>query len=447
MNKKCLIFVPHPDDEVNIGGGLYHQLKKSNYRVHVVIATNGDFVPRLAITRANEAVAAQQILGYDKLIFLGYGDKYVNKHLYDTESPDRAMSVAGHSETYNIGGYETFRFQQNGIQSPYNRESYKCDIKDLVLAEQADLIICVGTDSHQEHRCLSLLFEEAMGEILKETPYKPVVLTKFAYLGVYCGKEDYFSSVAEETKPRYQRKEDPLLAYPFNWHDRLQFQNSLKNTSLLFWRSSIFKALLCHKSQGAFVQFTTIANGDDVYWWRNVNNIALDADIQVSSGNPRYINDFKIVDTDEILSFSESIIPSKIKCWHPSSDDKERTIHIRLKKPTAISAINIYSTMEDRCSSVVIAMSNGYEERFEMTRYPVTHLLFKHQENITEIYLRFEQDRDIYVHEIEVFAHLDSFPFADLGLERFEPSKARNKSLTSIMKSIYRIYRSIKIRL
>ena len=92
-------------------------------------------------------------------------------------------------------------------------------------------------------------------------------------------------------------------------------------------------------------------------------------------------------------------------------------------------------------------MSNGYEERFEMTRYPVTHLLFKHQENITEIYLRFEQDRDIYVHEIEVFEHLDSFPFTDLGLERFEPSIARNKSLTSIMKSIYRIYRSIKIRL
>lgn len=447
MNNKCLIFVPHPDDEINIGGGLYHQLKKSGYKVTVVIASNGDYVPELANARALEAFHAKHYLGYDELVFLGYGDKYQESHIYYTFPPHVVTSVAGRTETYNIGGFTTYHFQKFGTQSPYNRDSYKCDIKDVILDNQADLIICVGTDSHQEHRCLSLLFDEAMGEILKETNYRPIVLTKFAYLGVYCGREDYFTPEISETKPHYQGKEHELFAYPFNWQDRLQFQNSKKNTSLYFWRSPILKALLCHKSQGAFVQFTTIANGDDVYWWRNVNNIALGADILVSSGCPRYINDFKIVETDEIQKFSESITPTKTKCWHPGSDDKERTIHIRFKKKTAISSINIYSAVEGRCSSVLVAMSNGYEERFEMTRQPVTHLTCNRQENINEIILRFEQDGDIYVHEVEVFENMDSFPFEKLGLERFETSKARNKSLTSMMKTIYRIYRSIKIRL
>lgn len=405
MIRTCLVLVPHPDDEINIGGGFFHQLRENGIITTVVITTNGDYIPELAPIRIKEAFKAKEYLGYDNLLFLGYGDKYIGKHIYDTVENEVTMSHSGHTETYNIGGMQTYHFNKYGCQSSYNHFSYKNDIKELILDILPDLILCVDTDSHQEHRCLSLLFDEAMEEIIKNTNYSPFVLKKFAYLGVFCGSEDYFTPEVQETKPHYQGLENVNLSYPYNWSDRVRFQNDSSNYTLRFWTSSIFKALLSHRSQKAFLQFTSICNSDVCFWIRNTKNIVLKSKLVASSGNVKYLNDFKIVETDSITNFSEIIEPSYIKCWRTDIGDVRPSVMVTFEKSYSVSSILIYMLPFSNCRFIIVQLSNGYTIQKEYDGSYVFHINIPLQIDIKHVRFSFiptDNNKPISLSEIEI---------------------------------------------
>ncbi len=79
--KKVLVFTAHPDDEVACGGTIA-KLTRNNNDVVVVIATNGDkgthdpsvLPEEISKTRKREMDRAAQILGLDKVIWLGFDD-------------------------------------------------------------------------------------------------------------------------------------------------------------------------------------------------------------------------------------------------------------------------------------------------------------------------------------------------------------------------------------
>ncbi|MBQ3433933.1 MAG: PIG-L family deacetylase, partial [Selenomonadaceae bacterium] len=195
---RVLILAPHPDDEINIAGNMILTLAAAKAEVFVAYSTNGDF-EQAAEVRAKEAVDALKILGVprERIIFLGYGDGH-------KLSDKPTQSPAGHVETYAAQDFVDYAKKTFGRHSPYTRQNFKRDLKSLLLELRANIIFCVDFDSHPDHRTLSILFEETLGEILSErTDYRPEVYKKFAYATAFTAAADFYApNLLSTRKPK-----------------------------------------------------------------------------------------------------------------------------------------------------------------------------------------------------------------------------------------------------
>lgn len=421
MIQSCIIIVPHPDDEINIGGGIIEQLVDCSISVSVVFTTNGDNDPTVADRRIKEAQRARNILGYRDIIILGYADGYVGKHLYEAANDEVCWSVAGHNETYNLGGLKTYHYNKYSSQSPYTRSAYKNDLKDLLLDYQADLVICVDNDKHPDHRCASLLFDEVIGELIKQTQYRPIILKKFAYVGVFKGLDDFFKQPLQETLPSYESKISDDLILPYNIQDKISFQNTDANISGLFWNSPIFRSLLAHKSQFAVTHFSQICNSDVCFWHRRTDNFILQAEITVSSGESHYINDFKIVDTDSILIQTPTMEVSETKAWIPDECDDSKHVMVVLDSPHDVGQIILYQTPKSRFEKLIIEFDNGFHREFDVNDSRKLKVVFEMQREVTQMDLYFKSDGHLAITEIELYNGMTDFPWDLLPLRKYKP--------------------------
>lgn len=269
MIRSALIFVPHPDDEINLAGGLFGILRDRGVRTTVVVGTNGDYFPEDAAVRFYEMRRAQRILGYQELIFLGYGDGYKDTHIYDAID-EPVESRSGHRETYCAGDVPEYCFARTGKHHAYTRANYKQDIADVLREKRADLVLCTDLDSHPDHQCLSRLFDEAMDELLQaDGSYRPIVLKGFAYAGALFGPADFFD---REIKPAYAQD-----VSPYAWEDRIRLKTSEASQRLCLRRNPLFRAVQAHRSQSDFYKtgfcfldhFASLANPDACFWYRN----------------------------------------------------------------------------------------------------------------------------------------------------------------------------------
>lgn len=349
MISKALIIVPHPDDEINLAGGLYGIFRDNNIHVSTLFCTNGDYDITYARQRHKEVLKAKQIFGYDDVIFLGYSDGYPGTQIYDLREDEVAKSFCGATETCTYGEINEYCFSKEGVHHSFTKANFKKDIIGVVLDLQPDLIICVDNDCHYDHRCVSMLFDEAMGELIKDNlDYKPIILKGFAYMGAWAGVDDFFKAKFEPMKPSVDgRVIDPNVVYPYDWEKRIRLRNHKSATTQILWKNTILKAILAHRSQcryaseldNALEKFPRIANPESCYWLRSTNNIALNAEIQVSSGNAKYLNDFKLCEPENIKSkfyFENS------RGWTPSETDNLKEITINFRKKCNLSSIKIY---------------------------------------------------------------------------------------------------------
>lgn len=365
MSKECLILVPHPDDEINIAGDLMPLLHEAGYRVTVAYSTAGDHHTRMTSVRVRELFEAQKVLGYEQVILLGYGDLYKDTNIY-TDDYDRVIEApSGRRETYNIDGHPSYHFSRTGEHAPYCRRSMLSDIKALICERRPALLICVDVDKHPDHRLLSLLFDEAMGEILHEcADYHPVVLKRFAYVGVFKGRRDYFHRPMLETQPSHHSRKDPAFVYPYDWSDRICLPTPLEHYPLEFWKSPLYQALRAHKSQHATKYLFKICNSDIVCFYRPTGSLTYSASISVSSGEREYLNDFKVVEVDDVRVPGISLEPSPTKAWIPSTDDPLPTITVTLSVPSRIQVIRLYRSKYSAIHSVCICTDTGYRGEF-----------------------------------------------------------------------------------
>lgn len=360
---KVLILVPHPDDEINVAGNLFPLFREIKANVTVAIVTNGDYNPSITRRRQYEAFKAKQILKYDNLVYLGYGDGYKGKHLYHTDGNTIVESNAGFLSTYNVSEKcPSYHFFKYGEQVKYTRNNLKSDLKDLILDSFADLIVCVDNDKHPEHRCVSLLFDEVIGELIKCHDYHPYILKAFAYIGVYDSVRDYFHRPIFCTLPAYQGKQvAESCVFPYLWKERIRVKVPNGNLNMLFWKSPIFKALLAHYSQRAACRFDQILNADSVYFQRRTDSLTYTAKVNVSSGDKSYLNDFKIVDYDNICDSKWEELGSLSHCWHPKLDDVQPYIKYAFKKKQTLKEIVIYQNKESKISNIRVMSDGGYD--------------------------------------------------------------------------------------
>lgn len=368
-NKTVMILVPHEDDDTNIAGSFMQSLKKAHDKVYIVYATNGDYFIS-GKTRITEAINAIKVLGYNKSnsIFLGYGDQLGNKkyeHIYNAPNDTLIKSNAHKTKTYASGKIRDFRTNIAGMPSSYTRKNYENDIKDVILKYRPDIIFAIDIDFHPDHRSTSLFFEEAMAQILKQdTNYHPTVFKGFAYNTAYGAKDDYYNinyleSTIKPAKNMLNNSDYELDMPSYNWNDRIRIPVDI-NTLAYTKRGSILnKVYSKYKSQKIGEDIIGKAiNADKTFWQRKTTSLTYNAKIEVSSGNPKYLNDFKLVD-------SENIEPRKMKIdncvWIPNKDDTQKTVKVIFNTPQDISSLSLYDnfSLNDNITKSTITFSDS----------------------------------------------------------------------------------------
>lgn len=358
--RKVLLIVPHQDDELFVGGGLLRTLaKRSDYEAYVVYTTNGDFFPHEARARLRESVRVlTDFCGIEEshIVFLGYGDGWKgNAHLYHQEGEAPLVSAAGRTETYGLEGHADYRYTKSGRHSAYRRADFKQDLKDVLTEVRADLVLVVDFDRHADHRAASLLAEECLGEIFREdASYRPLVLKRFGYDGVWKGRADFFEL------PRQGTVLAELSQTPYKPEEELRFVMPKDCGTPCLSRNALFLALRCHQTQEAWQKVDEIINIDEVFFRRNTDNLLYGAALSASSGNPEYLRDFKLFDCGDV---TKKDMVYRECGWKPEEGDTEKKVRIRFERPQTVGRIAVYALgdRESGCLKAAFAFDTDAE--------------------------------------------------------------------------------------
>jgi len=331
---RVLILAPHADDEINIAGNMILTLAAAKAEIFVAYSTNGDF-EQSADTRAKEAVEALKILGVprERIIFLGYGDGH-------KLSDKPTQSPASHVETYAAQGFVDYAKKTFGHHSHYTRQNFKRDLKSLLLELRANIIFCVDFDSHTDHRTLSILFEETLGEILSErNDYRPEVYKKFAYATAFTAAPDFYEpNLLSTRKPKLGETDtydfDLIDRANYVWKNRVRFP--VMHSQPLLKGNPIAEAIFAHKSQRNEWNALRIINSDEIFFERRTDSQTFSAQVTATSGDAFKVRDFKILDSlwqgEKIFfTWQEPIQVRQIIIYGNPLDDEAAKISLRLE--------------------------------------------------------------------------------------------------------------------
>ena len=353
--RKVLVIAPHQDDDLNIAAGVMEEYLRYGSQVRVLFSTNGDYIG-LGERRLREALNVCADLGLEKsdVIFLGYGNEWDNGtiHIYDQE-PDRVIpSHLGRTETYGLADHPAYH---NGRS--YTRRNLCGDLKSAVLDYMPDVILCVDRDAHPDHAATSLLFEEVLGEILREKPaYEPLVLKSLCYDTAYYAAADFYAeNILSNPNPSSQDYMRDVNIY--NWSDRVRLPVDSGGLSRGILGCDNFWRLRMYSSQGATKMAENIISGDKVFWQRETNSLCYDAEISVSSGEGARLNDFKLLDANPLIEMG--ILDDGV--WLPEADDTEKSAKISFPQERDISLIKLYDnpSLEDNVLNARISFDDG----------------------------------------------------------------------------------------
>ncbi len=447
--KKALIIAPHPDDEINLAGQFSVWLKKKKFEIFVLYTTNGDAEKKIGNKRIEEAINANAVLGIDEehVIVLGYPNEWASDvHIYNAQPNMILSSKLGKTRTNSISGHPEFCFQQHGVHHDFTRDNLKGDFKEAINLIHADIIIAPEFDSHPDHRMTSLLFDEIIGEILKEKrEYQPVILKKYIHEGVWNGPKDYYFQ--EKTKTagaRYYSGGMHELDSPcFTWSERISYFAEQETCTELLSENIVYKAAKKHKVTTAWYEMQRVLNSDIVYWPRPVQNLCLYSKISASSGNVNYINDFKRYDCGNIYFLQEPFEEASFFCWHPEDDDSIKSVEIEFAEKSAIQEIVIYEdcnyknhikklkiVVEDK-EYFVEPDGSGASTKVSVQCAPITKITFQ--------ILAWEGIPGIA--EIEIFAERTDKPFAEkLWTEKVASKKEKIDRKQKLEKIIFMFF-------
>lgn len=414
MIKSALIIVPHQDDELNIGGFILNRLLKQDAVINILYVTKGNFYKDKYSWRQKERDKILQMFGDIKYKQLEYDDGY---------------------------DYKNHTFNNRELKTDIER-----DIYDYILKCRSDLIICVDFDAHADHRMVSALFDKAMEKILKEGHnYNPIVLKKFAYLGVWTGYNDYFNIQLMRTCENEHYENDRLYieTLPNAWEDRLCIKTETSDCSLKFWKSTVWKAYTTYWTQCGYKYFFNAANADIVYWFRNTNNLMMKAELSADSGNTDFINDFSIGNINLITEHFKSVedkFPNS--AWIPNDSKKE--LFIKWTEPVKIKTIKLYQNFRSlgHINSIqLVGMQGCYNEILECTESDVNYFHLQNEISTDSILFKIVDSRgNAGIRELEMYPDDGLFPWNDCPFEKYEDIKQvrsmRMKILTSKIENI-----------
>lgn len=416
---------------------IYTLCKEKKHELFVLFTTNGDYYPWWQKLRINESVKVLASLGLpeDKIIYLGYGDRWLGpKHPYNQEGNKQCISYSLREETAGYGNVQDYRYKKSGYHSKFTRKNYLNDLKDAIYDVKADIIICTDFDRHDEHRALTLVFDEAMCALIKEKDYRPIVLKKFAYASVFEGVDDYYSYPFKPTEPPIKnllnddRFDTDVPQYRWEDRIRLKVDDDLKKIPLR--GSYIFSVSKLYRSQLMTNRLWYMINDDAVYWWRNTKGLQYDAKIDASSGNAAYLNDFKYIDCSDIYPPYGSIKMFDRCVWSPEEEDNKKEFTMTFSSPKDIGEIILFENFdpESNIDDMEICFDNGYSFHTGELKHDgsASVFTFEKQTGILRIIFKLQKTSGPMpgLTEVEVYECHQEFQYDDEILVKYEEGKS-----------------------
>lgn len=311
--KNVLIIVPHMDDEINVAGSMIHNLSVMECKISVLYTTNGDGGNQ-GKTRIQEAKQALNIL---------------TKSNIEVSVCDFVDQPRGNREHI---------LSKNSAQIENKME-------EMILFSKPDIIICVDLDEHPDHMRTSICFEKAMGRVLRTNHnYTPIIYKGFAYKTAYFSYDDIKQGAYPILQTRCKGKLDnPMYLYK----ERVRFPvlrecSCVENNMI---NNIIAKALSAHRTQNAISHAGRIINSDIVFFERRTDNLLYGAKVMVSSGDKSYLNDFVIVDVENVMQKKRKY---KDYLWQPEHGDRDRQIYIEFNAPTKCNHLVFYQSVDKK---------------------------------------------------------------------------------------------------
>jgi LmbE family N-acetylglucosaminyl deacetylase len=350
--RKILVMVPHGDDEIFLAYNVIREAVLKNYEVNICFFCNVDTKgTSYAASRHKESINACGYLGVPKenIYILGYSTKWKYSHIYN--NPTGIMeSKHGKTCTYGSGYLTDWHTLRYGRPADYTRGNIVSDIEDVINVLRPDIIFTNDFDRHLDHIAYSLLFDEAMGNLLKTNRlYRPVVYKGFCYATSAYSKPSLFNMVCQNTpKPGKSKKyydiyADTQLENPaYLWKDRVRFKTRREFLNKNINQNSAAYAIKLYNRM--YRNIPCFIHGDEVFWKRRTDSITYIADIRVTSGVSEYLNDFKLTDVKRLKQPPYCFHGGE---WIPDQQDKEKKIIFRWEEEHAIKRIRFYRNPTD----------------------------------------------------------------------------------------------------
>jgi hypothetical protein len=228
-----------------------------------------------------------------------------------------------------------------------------------------DVLICCDLDHHPDHIATSLFFEEVMGIILKGNPgYRPIVLKRYAYEGAWFGICDYWKyqpTFLSGKKHRFDALGYTLDTPSYKMEDLISINTSLHILTRRLEDSQLYIAAKKYKSQPLYLKMNRVLNSNSIMWLRRTDNLAMKADIEVSSGQYEMLNDFKLLDCIDVNEGrAESFYDFG---WIPEKNDKRKSVVFHFKSKVDIQSICLYEVLspENHIKSCLITINDIHE--------------------------------------------------------------------------------------
>lgn len=297
--KEIMVMVPHEDDEVLIAAGVIKSGIQNGDTVKVVLVTNGDY-EGLGETRIQESIDALTYLGVEKdnIYFLGYGDtgseydiSFVYRLFY-AESDTQVFSSRIGTSTYGNATIDAmdYHYLKHGVHGNYTRATIYDDIFSVINENRPDDIYTTSLyDYHGDHVGVYLFANEALCAIKRNDPsYAPVLHQ--AMVHAKGGANDSTWPVRDEANSALSSFTEPgnIADYSLlDWNsaERIPVPASMQNATRE--NNEKYRAISMYSSQTAAADayLHAFTKADEVFWRKDYSNIALLADVSVSSEN------------------------------------------------------------------------------------------------------------------------------------------------------------------
>lgn len=349
---KILILAPHQDDEVILCGSFMKKMIEDGHEIYVVFMTNGDYEKGIGEVRLMEALEVMKLYGIVKnhVIFMGYANEYEENgpHIYNGVKGQTLQSQYGGDQTYGLPDHSEYCFGKYGVHHKYCRENLITDLQEILGEILPDVIFATDVEIHPDHRANSLFLDEVLGQLLKSSRnYHPIVLKKPEYNTAWIGAKDYqtMNNLSAQRTPMniYVNGQQTQFGNPYiRWNDRIRIPIDRNARTAKKANNIVYQALSLYRSQNAKKHFETLLNSDVVFWNRRTDSLSYRAHITSSSGDTKYLNDFKVIDSTDIRRRKIDTWNIDASIWRPDAADKEPLITIELEDRERISQIVIY---------------------------------------------------------------------------------------------------------